>query len=139
MQNQEILEIIENLKGRRSYEEKKASKLGFSSLYAYFEDKIYKEKKALEEEQKRAEEIKAAAADAALMEAMGEITQEESNLESLSELGFSDEEIETLVSNALKSKDDIAELAVDELLDVIEINEKKAADIIMKARESWFN
>ena len=60
MQNQEILEIIENLKGRRSYEEKKASKLGFSSLYAYFEDKIYKEKKALEEEQKRAEEIKTA-------------------------------------------------------------------------------
>ena len=58
MQNQEILEIIENLKGRRSYEEKKASKLGFSSLSAYFEDKIYKEKKALEEEQKRAEEIK---------------------------------------------------------------------------------
>ena len=58
MQNQEILEIIENLKGRRSYEEKRASKLGFSSLYAYFEDKIYKEKKALEEEQKRAEEIK---------------------------------------------------------------------------------
>ncbi len=58
MQNQEILEIIENLKGRRSYEEKKASKLGFSSLYDYFEDKIYKEKKALEEEQKRAEEIK---------------------------------------------------------------------------------
>ena len=58
MQNQEILEIIENLKGRRSYEEKKASKLGFSSLYAYFEDKIYKEKKALEDEQKRAEEIK---------------------------------------------------------------------------------
>ena len=58
MQNQEILEIIENLKGRRSYEEKKASKLGFSSLYAYFEDKIYKEKKALEEEQKRAEQIK---------------------------------------------------------------------------------
>ena len=58
MQNQEILEIIENLKGRRSYEEKKASKLGFSPLYAYFEDKIYKEKKALEEEQKRAEEIK---------------------------------------------------------------------------------
>ena len=58
MQNQEILEIIDNLKGRRSYEEKKASKLDFSSLYAYFEDKIYKEKKALEEEQKRAEEIK---------------------------------------------------------------------------------
>ena len=58
MQNQEILEIIENLKGRRSYEEKKASKLGFSSLYAYFEDKIYKEKKALEDRKKELEEIK---------------------------------------------------------------------------------
>ena len=38
------------------------------------------------------------------MEAMGEITQEESNLESLTELGFSEEEVETLVSNALKVK-----------------------------------
>ena len=93
---------------------------------------------AMEIDEARAEEIKAAAADAALMEAMGEITQEESNLESLSELGFSEEEVETLVSNALKSKDDIAELAVDELQDIIEITEKKAADIIMKARESWF-
>jgi len=87
----------------------------------------------------RAEEVKAAAADAALMEAMGEITQEESNLESLTELGFTEEEIETLVSNAMKSKEDIAELAVDELQEIIEITEKKAADIIMKARESWFN
>ena len=28
MQNQEIIKIIENLKGRKNYEEKKASKLG---------------------------------------------------------------------------------------------------------------
>ena len=58
MQNQEILNIIENLKGRRGYEEKKASKLGFSSLYAYFEDKILKEKQALEDQKKDLEEIK---------------------------------------------------------------------------------
>ena len=57
MQNQEILNIIENLKGRRGYEEKKASKLGFSSLYAYFEDKILKEKQAFED-QKKLKEIK---------------------------------------------------------------------------------
>ena len=49
MQNQEIIKIIENLKGRRNYEEKKASKLGFTSLYDYFEDKILKEKKECEE------------------------------------------------------------------------------------------
>ena len=59
MQNQEIIQIIENLKGRRNYEEKKASKLGFTSLYTYFEDKILKEKKANEESKKELDEIKA--------------------------------------------------------------------------------
>jgi len=57
MQNQEIIKIIENLKGRKGYEEKKASKLGFTSLYAYFEDKILKEKKAVEDKKKEFEEI----------------------------------------------------------------------------------
>ena len=65
MNNPQILEIIENLKGRRAYEEKRASKLGFSSLYAYIEDKILK-KKVIEEskvsqneiETDKAEEIK---------------------------------------------------------------------------------
>ena len=52
MQNQDIIHKIENLKGRRNYEEKKASRLGFSSLYNYFEDKILKEKKLIEDQQK---------------------------------------------------------------------------------------
>ena len=59
MQNQEIVKIIENLKGRRDYEEKRASKLGFASLYEYFEDKISKKQKALEDEQKELEATKA--------------------------------------------------------------------------------
>ena len=46
MQNELILERIENLRGRKPYEEKKAAKLGFASLYEYFEDKISKEAKA---------------------------------------------------------------------------------------------
>ena len=65
MNNPQILEIIENLKGRKAYDEKRASKLGFSSLYAYIEDKILK-KKVIEEselsqnkiETDKAEEIK---------------------------------------------------------------------------------
>ena len=57
MQNQEIIKIIENLKGRKNYEEKKASKLGFPSLYAYFEDKILKEKKIAEDKKKEFEQI----------------------------------------------------------------------------------
>ena len=57
MQNQEIIKIIENLKGRRGYEEKKASKLGFTSLYAYFEDKILKEKQAINDRNKELEKV----------------------------------------------------------------------------------
>ena len=55
MNNPQVLEIIKNLKGRRDYEEKKASKLGFSSLHAYIENKILKEK---EKEATEAETIK---------------------------------------------------------------------------------
>ena len=58
MQNQEIVKMIDNLKGRKGYEEKRASKLGFSSLYAYFEDKISKKQKAIEDEQKELEATK---------------------------------------------------------------------------------
>ena len=58
MQNQEIVKMIENLKGRRGYEEKRASKLGFASLYAYFEDKISKKQKAIEDEQKELQSTK---------------------------------------------------------------------------------
>ena len=58
MQSQEIIKIIENLKGRKDYEEKRASKLGFASLYDYFEDKISKKQKAIEDEQKELEASK---------------------------------------------------------------------------------
>ena len=59
MQNPQILELIENLKGRRNYEEKKASKLGFNSLYTYFENKLLQEKTALEESARELEIAKA--------------------------------------------------------------------------------
>ena len=59
MQNQEIVKLIENLKGRRNYEEKRASKLGFASLYDYFNDKMSKKQKALENKQKELETTKA--------------------------------------------------------------------------------
>ena len=58
MQDQQIIQLIENLKGRRNYEEKKAAKLGFKSLYEYFENKIIKEEESFEEKKKELEEIK---------------------------------------------------------------------------------
>ena len=50
MNNPQVLKIIENLKGRKNYEEKRASKLGFTSLYAYIEDKVLKKKQESEAE-----------------------------------------------------------------------------------------
>ena len=47
MENPEVMKIIENLKGRRPYEEKRAAKLGFTSLHEYIEDKIQKKQSAL--------------------------------------------------------------------------------------------
>ena len=58
MQNQEIVKMIDNLKGRKGYEEKRASKLGFASLYDYFEDKISKKQKVIEDEQRELEAVK---------------------------------------------------------------------------------
>ena len=42
MENQQVLNVISNLKGRKNYEEKKSKKLGFNSLYEYIEDKLAK-------------------------------------------------------------------------------------------------
>ena len=54
MENSEVIKIIDNLKGRRPYEEKRAAKLGFASLHEYIKDKIHKKQlaeKKLEETQ----------------------------------------------------------------------------------------
>ena len=56
MLNQEVNQIINNLKGRRGYEEKKAKKLGFASLYDYFEDKLKKQQLAIKNEKAMAKQ-----------------------------------------------------------------------------------
>ena len=103
---------------------------------AYMDDKDLEDATGLDRE--KAQELKSSASDAALIEAMGEFSAEEDELASLTGLGFSEDDIETLKSKKLKTMDDVAELAVDELIDIVPMDEKKAADIIMKARESWF-
>jgi N utilization substance protein A len=83
--------------------------------------------------------IKSAAEDAALLEAMGAITEEEDNVESLEGLSLDEENIKKLSNKGIKNKDDLAELSIDELQDIIQISEDDASKMIMKAREHWFN
>lgn len=44
----------------------------------------------------------------------------------------------SLASKGVTTLDDLAELAVDELVEMGDLNEEQAAALIMKARESWF-
>lgn len=44
-----------------------------------------------------------------------------------------------LASKEIVTMEDLAELAVDDLLEITELDEQKAANLIMKAREPWFN
>ena len=116
----------------------KITSTGLSSFddIAYAEDEIFKSFIDDEEEIAR---VKSAAEDAALLEAMGAITEEEDNVESLTDLNLSDEDIQKLSNKGIKNKDDLAELAVDELQEIIEISSDDASKMIMKAREHWFN
>ena len=43
-----------------------------------------------------------------------------------------------LAERGVRTQEDLAELAVDELLEVEDLGEEQAAALIMKAREPWF-
>ncbi len=52
---------------------------------------------------------------------------------------LSEDNIIKLNSHNINSKDDLADLSVDELLDMIELSEEVAGKIIMEARQKWFD
>ena len=110
---------------------------GFSNFddIAYADNSTFKDFIDNEDEINR---IKSASEDAALMEAMGAVTEEEDNVESLTDLNLDDENIQKLSNKGIKNKDDLAELSIDELKDIIDISEDDASKMIMKAREHWF-
>ena len=132
-----LAKIIDSLEVSDEIAEKITS-LGMSSFddIAYADDKLFSEFIESSEEIAR---IKSSAEDAALLEAMGAVTEEEDNIESLSDLKLSDENIQLLSNKGVKNKDDLAELSIDELKEIIEISDDEASKMIMKAREHWFN
>lgn len=106
-----------------------------------FDDIAYASKKKLMEildDENAVAEIKSKAEDAALLEAMSEVEKDEQDQESLSDLELSSEDISKLNAAGINNKDDLAELATDELLEIIEISEEDASSLIMKSREHWF-
>ena len=75
----------------------------------------------------------------ALLELDEDETEEETKEARKLELsdGFSEEELELLVKNEILTVENLADLATDELTEIFEIDEERAAKLIMSAREEW--
>ena len=131
-----LAKIIDSLEIKEEIAEQIISS-GFTSFddIAYADDKLFKDFIETEDEINK---IKSAAEDAALLEAMGAVTEEEDNVESLTDLNLEEENIQKLSNKGIKNKDDLAELSIDELKEIIDISDDDASKMIMKAREHWF-
>ena len=131
-----LAKIIDSLEIKEEIAEQIISS-GFTSFddIAYADNKLFKDFIETEDEINK---IKSAAEDAALLEAMGAVTEEEDNVESLADLNLEEENIQKLSNKGIKNKDDLAELSIDELKEIIDISDDDASKMIMKAREHWF-
>ena len=68
-----------------------------------------------------------------------EITTEKGNIENLLSVEGVDMSLALLlIQKGIKTRDDLAELSLDELLDLVEMEKEIAAKLIMQAREHWF-
>ena len=59
--------------------------------------------------------------------------------ELISVTGILPETILKLQENQIQTREDLAELAVDELMDITQMDEESAKTLIMTARAHWFN
>lgn len=59
--------------------------------------------------------------------------------ELISVTGISQEVIDQLVAHQINTRDELAELAVDELVEMTQMDEENAKTLIMTARAHWFN
>jgi N utilization substance protein A len=67
-------------------------------------------------------------------EKVEEVSQDLRDLE-----GMTPELIAKLAAGDIHTRDDLADLAVDELVEISSLDEAAARALIMKAREHWFN
>jgi N utilization substance protein A len=63
----------------------------------------------------------------------GEVSQDLNDF-----VGLTPELIAKLATGGVNSRDELADLAVDELMEISGVDAEKAKDLIMKAREHWF-
>ena len=86
------------------------------------------------------EELRQRARDYVLVQAIAEEELDEDVPEQdlLDMEGMTSELATQLAKNKIKSMEDLAEQAVDDLIEIVDLDQEKAAALIMKAREPWF-
>ena len=85
-------------------------------------------------------ELRTRARDSLLtMELVKEELAEEVSQDLISLDGMTTELVAKLAEGNIHTRDDLAELAVDEVVDLTQMDEESAKAFIMKAREHWFN
>ncbi len=112
---------------------------GFSSLeeVAYVPLAEMLEMEAFDEE--TVNELRTRARNALLMEAISTEEKIDSTAEDLLTLEGMDHELAAALADAkVLTREDLAELAVDELLEIVNIAEERAKALIMGARAHWF-
>ena len=93
-------------------------------------------------DEEMAQELQSRAKDALIKQALtgeAQSTEGEPHKDLLGLEGMSQRLAFLLASKGVCSMEDLAELSVDDLVDMVEINNEQAAQLIMKAREPWFS
>jgi len=99
------------------------------------------EMEAIEEfDENIVEELRQRARDYVLVKAIAEeeLDEDVPDQDLLDMEGMTEELATQLAKNKIKSMEDLAEQAVDDLIEIIDLDQEKAAALIMKAREPWF-
>jgi N utilization substance protein A len=107
---------------------------GFASVNSIAEAEISKLCEIEEITEEIAETLIERASDALIEIALSDM-EEAFDFNSLEDV---DQEIAKVLSDNLSSKDELADLSVDELVEMTKIDEELAAKIIMDARSDWF-
>ncbi len=114
---------------------------GFSSM----EELAYVPKQEMlgieEFDEDMVDELRQRASDFLLTKAIAEeeISEKGPEQDLLDMEGMTEELAIQLAKHSIKSMEDLAEQAVDELVELVGVSDEKAANLIMKAREPWFS
>jgi N utilization substance protein A len=86
------------------------------------------------------QELRTRARDAILTQAIASEERVETHADELRSMeGMTDDLFNTLSQNDIHTRDDLADLAVIELVEMAQLDESTASALILKARENWFN